>query len=91
MPSKNKSKGLVPWDYSIEDGNYQIEPWILKKGKEYVTIERDKKNKGFFLLQKDEEKRLSINAIQIEFTYYQLINFGYKLRKPKTESKNQSL
>ena len=91
MPSKNKSKGLVPWDYSIEDGNYQIEPWILKKGKEYVTIERDKNNKGFFLLRKGEEKRLSINAIQIKLTYHQLIDFGYKLRKSKIESKNQSL
>ena len=91
MPSKNKSKGLVPWDYSIEDGNYQIEPWILKKGKEYVTIERDKNNKGFFLLRKGEEKRLTINAIQINLTYHQLIDFGYKLRKPKIESENQSL
>ena len=91
MPSKNKSKGSVPWDYSIEDENYQLEPWILKKGKEYVTIERDKNNKGFFLLRKDEEKRLSINAIQIKLTYHQLIDFGYKLRKPKIESENQSL
>ena len=90
MPSKNKSKGLVPWDYSIEDRNYQIEPWILKKGKEYVTIERDKYNKGFFLLLKDEEKRLSINAIQIKLTYHQLIDFGYKLRKPKIDSENQN-
>ena len=74
MPSKNKSRGIVPWEYSIEDENYQIEPWILKKGKEYVTIEKDKENKGFFLLQKDEEKRLSINAIQIKLTYYQLFD-----------------
>jgi hypothetical protein len=91
LPSKNKSRGIVPWEYSIEDENYQIEPWILKKGKEYVTIEKDKENKGFFLLQKDEEKRLSINAIQIKLTYHQLIDFGYKLRKPKIEFKNKSL
>ena len=82
---------MVPWDYEIEDENYQEEPWILKKGKEYVTIEKDKENKGFFLLQKDEEKRLYIDAIQIRLTYHQLIDFGYKLRKPKIESKNQSL
>ena len=63
----------------------------MKKGKEYVTIGRDKNNKGFFLLRKDEEKRLSINAIQIKLTYHQLIDFGYKLRKPKIESENQSL
>ena len=76
---------MVPWDYQVGDENYQKEPWILKKGKEYVTIEKDKDNKGFFLLQKDEEKRLSINAMQIKLTYHQLIDFGYKLRKPKIE------
>ena len=91
MPSKNKSRGIVPRDYSIEDENYQKEPWILKKGKEYVTIEKDKENKGFFFLHKNEEKLLSINAKQIKLTYHQLIDFGYKLRKPKIESKNQSL
>ena len=76
---------MVPWDYQVGDENHQKEPWILKKGKEYVTIEKDKDNKGFFLLQKDEEKRLSINAMQIKLTYHQLIDFGYKLRKPKIE------
>ena len=90
MPIKNKSKGIVPWDYQIGDDNYQIEPWILKKGKEYVTIEKDKNNKGFFLLQKDEEKRLSLNASQAKLTYHQLIEFGYKLRKPKIKFENQN-
>ena len=90
MPLKNKSKGIVPWDYQIDDENYQKEPWILKKGKEYVTIEKDNYNKGFFQLQKDEEKRLSLNASQAKLTYHQLIEFGYKLRKPKIEFENQS-
>ena len=85
MPIKNKSKGIVPWDYQIGDENYQIKPWELKEGKEYVTIEKDKNNKGFFQLQKDEEKRLSLNASQAKLTYHQLIEFGYKLRKPKIE------
>ena len=49
------------------------------------------KNKGVFQLQKDEEKRLSLNASQAKLTYHQLIEFGYKLRKPKIESENQSL
>ena len=49
---------MVPWNYEIEDENYQKEPWILKKGKEYVTIEKDNTNKGWFHLQKDDEKRL---------------------------------
>ena len=41
---------MVPWDYQVEDENYQEEPWILKKGKEYITIEKDKSNKGCFHL-----------------------------------------
>ena len=85
MPLKNKNKGIVPWEYKIEDEKYQIEPWILKKGKEYVTIEKDNNNKGYFHLQKDEEKRLSLNASQTKMTYHQLIEFGYKLRKAKIE------
>ena len=80
---------MVPWDYEIEDENYQKEPWILKKGKEYVTIEKDNNNKGWFHLQKDDEKRLSIIALQTKLTYHQLIEFGYKLRKPKIEFTNK--
>ena len=83
MPIKNKNTGIVPWDYQIGDENYQIEPWILKKGKEYVTIEKDNNNKGYFHLQKDEDKRLSLSALQTKLTYHQLIEFGYKLQKPK--------
>ena len=88
MPLKNKSKRIVPWDYQIGDDNYQIEPWILKKGKEYVTIVKDKNNKGFFQLQKDEEKSLSLSASQAKLTYHQLIGFGYKLQKPKIKFEN---
>ena len=76
---------MVPWDYEIEDENYQKEPWILKKGKEYVTIEKDNNNKGFFHLQKDDEKRLSLNALQTKLTYHQLVDVGYKIQKPKIE------
>ena len=54
---------MVPCDYQIEDENHQKEPWILKKGKEYVTIEKDN-NKGWFNLQKDDKKRLSLNALK---------------------------
>tara|TARA_Y100001968_G_C18786748_1_gene449278 strand:- start:171 stop:428 length:258 start_codon:yes stop_codon:yes gene_type:complete len=80
---KNKNTGPVPWEYQIGHKNYQIEPFRLKKGKEYVTIEKDKNNKGYFHLQKDEGKRLSLNALQTKLTYHQLIEFGYKLQKPK--------
>ena len=85
MPLKNKNTGIVPWDYKTEDENYQIEFWILKKGKEYVTIEKDNTNKGWFHLQKDKERRLSLNSLQAKLTYHQLINFGYKLQKPKIQ------
>ena len=74
---------MVPWDYQIQDENYQKEPWILKKGKEYVTIEKDNNKKGFFQLQKDEEKRLSLSASQAKLTYHQRIGFGNKLQNPK--------
>ena len=80
---------MVPWDYQIEDENYPKEPSILKKGKESVTIEKDHNNKGWFHLQKDEEKRLSLNALQTKLTYHQLIEFGYKLQKPKIEFTNK--
>ena len=79
----NKKTGLVPWDYKVGDNNYQEEPWILKKGKEYITIEINNNNKGNFYLQKDDEKRLSLGALQARLTYHQLIEFGYKLQKPK--------
>ena len=79
----NKKKGLVPWDYNVGDNNYQKEPWILKKGKEYITIEKNTSNRGNFYLQKDDEKRLSLSALQARLTYHQLIEFGYKLQKPK--------
>ena len=83
MPLKNKNKSIVPWDYQIGDKNFQLEPWVLKKGKEYITIERDNSNRGFFHLQKDDDKRLSISALQAKMTYHQLIEFGYKLQKRK--------
>ena len=40
----NKKTGIVPWDLNLGDNNYQKEPWILKKGKEYITIEKDINN-----------------------------------------------
>tara|TARA_A200000159_G_scaffold66341_1_gene61406 strand:+ start:134 stop:388 length:255 start_codon:yes stop_codon:yes gene_type:complete len=77
---QNQTNSIFPWDYQIGDENFQKEPWILKKGKEYVTIEKNVKNKGFFYLQKNEEKRLSLNLVQTKSTYNKMIEFGYKLR-----------
>ena len=82
MPS-NKKQVSVPWELNIGEDNYLQEPWILKKGKELITIETDNNNKGNFFLKKDNEKRLSLSALQIKLTYHQLIDFGYKLQKPK--------
>ena len=79
----NKKKSLVPWDYKVGENNYQKEPWILKKGKEYIVIETNTDNRGNFFLQKDDEKKLSLSALQARLTYHQLIDFGYKLQKPK--------
>ncbi|MBW3042183.1 cytochrome oxidase [Prochlorococcus marinus] len=79
----NKKPGAVPWDAEAGDSNYLEEPWILKKGKEYITIEKDKHNRGNFYLQKDDEKRLSLSALQARMTFHQLIEFGYKLQKTK--------
>ena len=83
MSLKNQTNDIYPWDYQIGDDNYQLEPWILRKGKEYVTIEKNIDNKGFFYLQKNEEKRLSLNALQTKSIFNQLMNFGYELRKSK--------
>ncbi len=82
MPLKKK-RVPVPWELNVGDDNYLEQPWILKKGKEVVTIESDNNNKGNFTLQKDDEKRLSLSALQAKLTYHQLIEFGYKLQKPK--------
>ena len=81
--SLKKKSGSVPWDLREGDDNYLREPWILKKGKEFITIETNNNNRGNFYLQKDNEKRLSLSALQAKMTYHQLIDFGYKLQKPK--------
>ena len=82
MPLKKKQV-QVPWDIKVGEDNYLKEPWILKKGKECITIETNNNNKGNFYLQKDDEKRLSLSALQAKLTYHKLIEFGYKLQKPK--------
>ena len=91
MPLKKKPQ-QVPWDLKVGEDNYLEEPWILKKGKEFISIETNNNIKANFYLQKDNEKRLSLNALQAKFTYHQLIEFGYKLQKPKKKKqKPQSI
>ena len=70
---------VFPWENTLGNENYQKEPWILNKGKESITITRNIKNKGFFYLQKNDEKILSLNLLQTKSTYNQLIQLGYKL------------
>ena len=80
MPLNIKKNSQVPWDLRSQDDNYQKEPWLLKKGKEYVTIEKNKSERGKFNLQKNKERVLSLSALQARLTYKQLIEFGYKLQ-----------
>ena len=65
--------GLTNWRWELSNR--------VKKGKEYVTIEKDNNNKGYFKLQKDEDKRLSLSALQTKLKYSQMLEFGYKLPK----------
>ena len=81
MSQENKTAATFPWDYKFGDENFQKEPWILKKGKQCVTIKKNLDNKGFFYVQKNEERLLSLNHLQIKSTYNKLIQFAYKLRK----------
>ena len=74
-----KNNDIYPWDYQIGDENFQKEPWILRKGKEYITIEKNLNNK-VFLFAKNQGKRLSLNSLQTESTYNKLMDVGYKLR-----------
>ena len=79
MSLENQNTEFFPWEITLGDENYQKEPWILNKGKESITITRNIKNKGFFYLQKNDEKILSLNLLQTKSTYNQLIQLGYKL------------
>ena len=46
------NKHQAPWNLTIEDENYQEEPWILKKGKDSVTIQKSNNERGKFNLKK---------------------------------------
>ena len=52
MSLQNQTNSNFPWDYQFGDENFQKEPWILNKGKEYVTIEKNLDNKGFFIYKR---------------------------------------
>lgn len=52
MSFKNKNNDIFPWDYQIGDENFQKAPWILNKVEEYITIEKNLDNKGFFICKR---------------------------------------
>ena len=74
-------KHQAPWNLTIEDESYREGPWILKKGKDSITIQKSNNERGKFNLQKNKERNLSLNLLQTDLTYHQLIEFGYKLQK----------
>ena len=45
-------KHQAPWNLTIEDEKYQEEPWILKKSKDSVTIQKSNNERGKFNLKK---------------------------------------
>ena len=57
---------MFPWECQVGDKDYQIQPWILKKVKEYVTIEHDNTNRDYFYLQKDKDRRLLMSVLQVK-------------------------
>ena len=84
LPFKNRNKkGRVPWEIEQGEKNYVKEPYILNKGQDFITIEKNISEKGEFYIQKNEEKRLSIKQSQARSTFYKLKNIGYKLRKKR--------
>ena len=84
MVLRNTNKKVrVPWEIGKEEKNYVKEPYILHKGQDFITIEKNILEKGQFYIQKNEEKRLSVNQSQAASTFYKLKDIGYKLKKKR--------
>ena len=80
MSLKNSSKkARLPWEIGKGEKGYMKEPYILKKGKDYITIEKSILERGNFYIQKNEEKRISVSQSQASITFYKLKDMGYKL------------
>ena len=84
MKIKN-TKHKVPWEIGEKEKNYLKEPYILKKGKDFITIEKNTFEKGYFYIQKNEEKRLSVSESQACNIFYKLKDIGYKLKKKRSK------
>ena len=53
------------------------------KGKEYVTIVKENRNKGYCHLQHEKKIRLSFKALKTKLTYRRLIEIRDKLQSQK--------
>ena len=84
MSSKDRNrKSLAPWEIPQGEKGYTKEPYVLKKGKDFITIEKNILERGNFYIQKNEEKRISVNQSQARSTFYKLKDIGYKLRNKR--------
>ena len=79
MATKVKTTNSPPW--ADESKKRKSSLWILKKGKDSVRIEKSQVNHGDFYIQKDKDRKLTINSLQARLTFHQLIELGYKLQK----------
>ena len=76
----SSKKARLPWEIGKDEKGYMEEPYILKKGKDYITIEKSLLERGNFYIQKNEEKRISVSESQASSTFYKLKDIGYSLK-----------
>ena len=81
MTAKSKPRVSCPWDALEGSKKSKKEAWTLKKGKEAITFTKSKMDNNFFLTQKDNDRKLSLQSFQARCTFHQLIDKGYKLQK----------
>tara|TARA_Y100001968_G_scaffold58696_1_gene49774 strand:- start:897 stop:1136 length:240 start_codon:yes stop_codon:yes gene_type:complete len=79
LATKLKTKNIPPWADETKKSKSSL--WILKKGKDFVRIEKSQVNNGDFYIQKDKDRKLTIDSLQARLTFHQLIELGYKLQK----------
>ena len=76
----SSKKARLPCEIGEDEKSYMKEPYILKKGKDYITIEKSLLERGNFYIQKNEEKRISVSQSQASSTFYKLKDIGYSLK-----------
>ena len=83
-------KHQAPWNLSITDKKYQEEPWILKKGKDSVTIQRSNNERVQFNLKKTRREifhliyckqiSLIINSLNLDISCKSNVKHRHKFR-----------